>query len=187
MSATLVRVDADEPMLTHPKVLAMTFGPDPWDKYIGDWLFGRTGDPVDSAAGCLACGGRVWFHIETAPGPLQGRVVGVSSFGEASIRDWPIKKARTPTSTSPALGVDLNCRGNGYGKLIVESVLDEAKKVAHLRPAIVFYVDTENPCLEWYKRVFNFAEHGKPYNDPTSGRPHARLVLAVNQPPVPPA
>lgn len=185
MSSTLQRVAATQEDLNNPKVRALTFGKDPWDEYIGKWLFGQTGDFNDSAAGCMACGGHVWFWVETAEGPTNGKVVGVSSFGTASVRGWPTKKVKEcPASIAPALGVDLSCRKRGYGRLIVEDVLAEAKSVAHLRPVIVFYVDAENPALKWYKDVFKFVEHGKPLM--VGERPHPRLVLAVNQPPTVP-
>lgn len=175
MAGRIVRIDCGHSLLSHPKVAALTFGTAPWEQYISDWLHTRNPDPTDSATAILDRGGRVWIWAEED----TGNVVGVSSFSECWVSDWPKKKQKIQASLLPVLGVDVRYRRHGYGSIIMNDGLAEAVSRAATRPAVVLYVDEQNPARQWYIDKFNFVPIGKPYV--TDGRPHTRLVVAVNR------
>lgn len=151
----------------------MTFGENVWESYISRWIAGTNPDQGDSAMATLERGGRVWVWVDED----TRMPIGVSSFGDTTVNDWPEKRRKIQANLLPVIGVDCKFRNRGYGMAMMSDVLAEARQRAALRPALVLYVDEENPARDWYINKFGFQIVGKPYV--SDGRPHTRLVVNV--------
>ncbi|MFO0937328.1 MAG: GNAT family N-acetyltransferase [Gemmataceae bacterium] len=152
-SPKLIAIPFAPEMVTTSMVQQFHCGDRPWECEISDWLKREHEGASDdmTIGGCI-----VWLFLN------QDHVlIGVGAIGPHTIHYPKPNSPKIPTCCITNLGVDHRHHRKGYGQVILDHLLAEARERYGEIP-IIAYVFVDNPALTWYTEKNGFKPFGKP-------------------------